>query len=99
MLEFCCPKASAVVKGIGFNPSEKKWKQSNERVKQIRNSSSLIEEFFQLPQEINVKDQVSFLVNKYYVTERTKHKKHFTEMRCHIMDHIVSQEQSLWLFN
>lgn len=95
MLEFCCPKASAVVKGIGFNPSEKKLKQSNERVKQIRNSSSLIKEFFQLPQEIHVKDQVSFLVDKYYVTERTKHKKQFTEMRSHIMDHIVSQEQSL----
>lgn len=58
-----------------------------------------MKKWLQLSLEIPVKDQLSFLVNKYYVTERTKQKKHFAEMRSPIMDHIVSQEQSLWLFN
>lgn len=76
----CCPKTSAVVKGTGLNLSEKKLKQSSETIKQVRNSSSLMKKLFQLPQEIHVQHQVSFLVNKYYFTERTKQKKHFTEM-------------------
>lgn len=54
ILEFCCPKTSAVVKGIGYNPSEKKLKISSERIKQFRNSSGLMKEKFQLPQEIHV---------------------------------------------
>lgn len=49
------PKTSTVVNDIRYNSSEKKLNQSNERIKQVRNSCSLMKELFQLPWKLMYK--------------------------------------------